>query len=1768
MKRKNSTKVLAVLLTLVMIFSAIPATVIAAVGEFTAPSGMYTISNTKRQIAPGVTENKIVTNKTSGNEQVQSYAVTVDMSGKYDNTLAVGYADYQGTNWKLQTVRNQAAAFERKTGKNVVAAMNADIYNMQTGEPHNSLVMGGTVYKAVLGSPYFAILKDGTPKIGSRLTKEILDNAREIVGGFYTLIENGKFTSNANEDYFAPRITVGIKANGDVVLFAADGRNAPVSVGLNNIDTAKMMQGLGCVDVLNLDGGGSATYAAQYEGSDSLVIANRPSDGVERAVSSSLFVVSNAKPTGEFDHASLQPNDVLYTPATAVDFTAAGVDGAGGSAALPADGKFVLADNSFGTITADGKFVSNGKTGAVVVNYVSNGVVCGSASIEIVIPDRFFISSNEQAVGPGIKTDFGIVAKYKDRDVIMKPGDINWSIADQDTGADLNGVAGSFDGLSFTGAEDGSYNGIIKAVCNHDENVNTEIKVFVGSKKVKLFDFEYTTDRDKADSDPNLEYIASTKLPRWGEMVNGSNRDELYNAGYPLYTWTYAIDNKDASAEIVDSSNGDPVRFGDHSLKVHFDYSKYNKEGNGNVYIRTNQPYTIFEGKPTAIGAWLYIPEGTTKGYNIYLNCSNYVQLGYDDCGLAYQEVAKVGVNDAQFGGDFEKPGWHYIEMDLTGKWKSGSQSGVGEGFRDYGYYTGCGIFWISYQPTNQDDANEDTLYLDDVTLIYGANTLDTVNPEISFLGDPYTGSQVVDGETVYTSNTNTFSAYFDDVDSKYMSGIDNDKTKMYIDGVDVTDRCVRDDNDNRIYLYDAYLTNGSHDIEVIVYDKDGNKVSERRTFTVNGETTGNETLVSFENANGAPVLGRDYILDVKTNNPTDISAIDVSVKLLSSYIKYWKDIEVVPTYGFKLDGEPTYNDGENTLSFKLSAVDGETPNSLTIASIITHVPTDVTENLAVTHRIAKGAVTLANGQNITFSGRVDAVCEAGLKLEADTMIVGSEGGNIYVYSNVGEPVEGAEVYTSDGTLIGVTDAAGKLFTDKFVKAAEEYTLFAKKDNDLSYVATVQSLDAGADENGNPTYIKLGVPVLPESSQTISWMSSPLASADQAVVLYAEKAAYEKDGDSAFTTFSGESILSPMAVNHKYIVRINNTKLTGLKQNTEYVYKVGDGEKMSELRTFKTAQKFAGTNFFVIGDTQATDTTNTDNIVKSLSSMDKNFAFGIQTGDFVDNGGDYTMWANIAKIFSNDFLGNTSMIQVIGNHERYGDNDGTNAANYFGLPGTADNKAPVCYSTQYGNTYVAVINYGNVDSYKKAAEWIKADAAKSEATWKILTVHQPAYATNPGGTTEDVMNVFRSLCDEAGFDIMFSGHDHSYARTKPMTAGTVNEDGTTYYICGSTGEKSYEIVKNDSYNFDFLDGEYNAIFLTVSTTDTTLEVTTYDQTNEGAYIIDTFTKTKEVNCSEVGHKAAYKDGKLYCGVCNYPLNLESYTGFAANGDNGKTMYIIGGKVKTGWMVIGDDAYYFGEDGCAATGENVTIDGVNGYNFDKDGKQIDAAFVTDAKGVTRAYRGGQLIKGWWTNSEGDIYYFSRSDGAMRRGETTITFRTNQKLEVVFSEDGKLLKGALYETEDGTVYYWGSEMVSGWWEIDGSKYYFDPDTHYMAVGNATIDGKEYAFSQYGSLVHEGFHTYADMDIVTMDPNCTIDGKILHICTKCFVPIEEKIPALGHVDKNNDGKCDRCGDSTEKNKPSTIEEILYNLFARIIAFYRNLSNLIKNGFKQIGK
>ncbi len=46
-------------------------------------------------------------------------------------------------------------------------------------------------------------------------------------------------------------------------------------------------------------------------------------------------------------------------------------------------------------------------------------------------------------------------------------------------------------------------------------------------------------------------------------------------------------------------------------------------------------------------------------------------------------------------------------------------------------------------------------------------------------------------------------------------------------------------------------------------------------------------------------------------------------------------------------------------------------------------------------------------------------------------------------------------------------------------------------------------------------------------------------------------------------------------------------------------------------------------------------------------------------------------------------------------------------------------------------------------------------------------MHQPAYYTNAAGSNEMINELVPGAVEEAGIDFVFSGHDHSYARTEP-----------------------------------------------------------------------------------------------------------------------------------------------------------------------------------------------------------------------------------------------------------------------------------------------------------------------------------------------------------------------------------------------------------------
>jgi len=109
----------------------------------------------------------------------------------------------------------------------------------------------------------------------------IYENLLVGIGGAPTLVKNGQENVTYNEEIMwgsgvgldngDPRTAVGYTANNHVIMIVADGRQA-ASQGVGLPELAQIMINLGCVEAMNLDGGGSTQMAVGNQ------LVNTPSE--------------------------------------------------------------------------------------------------------------------------------------------------------------------------------------------------------------------------------------------------------------------------------------------------------------------------------------------------------------------------------------------------------------------------------------------------------------------------------------------------------------------------------------------------------------------------------------------------------------------------------------------------------------------------------------------------------------------------------------------------------------------------------------------------------------------------------------------------------------------------------------------------------------------------------------------------------------------------------------------------------------------------------------------------------------------------------------------------------------------------------------------------------------------------------------------------------------------------------------------------------------------------------------------------------------------------------------------------------------------------------------------------------------------------------------------------------------------------------------------------------------------------------------------------
>jgi hypothetical protein len=147
-------------------------------------------------------------------------------------------------------------------------------------------------------------------------------------------------------------------------------------------EIAQIMYEAGCVHAVNLDGGGSSTYMSKPEGSDTIQVVNRPSDGYARSVAATLVAVSTAKSSKEFDRAIIESEYEYLTVGTSIKLNAIGVNNIGSSAVIPENAYWTVSDDTIGTIDANGEFTALAN-GDVTLNFIVNGEVAGKIDQEV-----------------------------------------------------------------------------------------------------------------------------------------------------------------------------------------------------------------------------------------------------------------------------------------------------------------------------------------------------------------------------------------------------------------------------------------------------------------------------------------------------------------------------------------------------------------------------------------------------------------------------------------------------------------------------------------------------------------------------------------------------------------------------------------------------------------------------------------------------------------------------------------------------------------------------------------------------------------------------------------------------------------------------------------------------------------------------------------------------------------------------------------------------------------------------------------------------------------------------------------------------------------------------------------------------------------------------------------------------------------------------------------------------------------------------------------
>ena len=874
---KFSTKVLVWLLCAVMLVGLTPMTVFAAAGSngLFSQSQLSLVTDKQSTLASGVTQNAYTVYDKNGN-QVKMFAATIDMS--VDTVkLFTSYKDMDNTSYGLSKLTEQVAAFEKKAAAGdeyyhgtVVAGINASYYNMTTGKPSGVFVMNGNDVTGNDKSAYFAVLKDGTVKIGN--ADEYANdkgNIQEALGIYKMLVFDGKIVlSDADQKNTQkyPRQTIGITEDNKVILLSADGNQEPASIGLTLMEQAQVMLDLGCKWAGHLDGGGSMTYGSKPEGEDSFKIVNKPSDGSERSISNGLIVVSTAVASKVFDHVSFDVETEYATPGTPVEVSVSGVSSTGHAAEIPADITYKVTNGTYenGVLTAS-------TVGDVVLTAVYNGKEVGSVTVHSVIPEKLAFNSSEMTVPYGKTVTLALTATYGLNEVKFSAQDILFTLENE-------GI-GTINGLDFTAGDGSVTESKITAMFFGTTDVVATSNIKLGKGSDVAFDFE--------DGDTSMFDLSYAK----------------YNYVLPegkVYPVTAATGK-------VHSGNG--------AMALDINYGNSLESG----YMMTSLAYLGKEQKfenATKLGMWIYISDedvSTWIRYTVFplvLNDNGEYVCAADSI---TNTLCDGAASTTGFVNQYQEPGWHYLSIDLSAY----------KGLDLLGNYY-IVQFYISdrdgaaynyYYNQHKSYNGRYVMYVDDITVDYSDAVDDREAPvfgDVTYATGSMSDAAVLNGQTV-SENVLSFGVKVaDNTKKNNFTGLNIATAKAYIDGVETAFTY----KDGVMSLSDVTLADGMHHVKFSICDNQGNYASVIREINVQANS-GKSTIkvVAHDPSLDKILLGSVWYADIVATDIEKVQSVVVDIDL--NNMSKWELDHMTVAAGF--EASYSIQDDENIATITLT---------------------------------------------------------------------------------------------------------------------------------------------------------------------------------------------------------------------------------------------------------------------------------------------------------------------------------------------------------------------------------------------------------------------------------------------------------------------------------------------------------------------------------------------------------------------------------------------------------------------------------------------------------------------------------------------------------------------------------------------------------------------------------------------------------------------------------------------------------------------------------